>query len=63
MEALGKKQRRGRRLAKAPGGKRREIIPLTLDGEHQCVLVISNCYRSQSVWRFAIKRLAALQFA
>jgi len=29
----------------------------------QCFLVISDCYRYQSVWQFAIKRLAALQFA
>ena len=29
----------------------------------QCFLVISNCYRYQSVWQSAIKRLAALQFA
>jgi hypothetical protein len=28
----------------------------------RCFLVISNCYRYQSVWQFAIKRLAALQF-
>jgi hypothetical protein len=28
----------------------------------QCFLVISNFYRYQSVWQFAIKRLTALQF-
>jgi hypothetical protein len=28
-----------------------------------CFLIISECYRYQSVWHFAIKRLAALQFA
>jgi hypothetical protein len=29
----------------------------------RCFLVISNCYRYQWVWHFALKRLAALQFA
>ena len=28
----------------------------------RCFLVISNCYRYQSVWQFAVKRLATLQF-
>jgi hypothetical protein len=28
----------------------------------QCFLVLSDCYRYQSLWQFAIKRLAALQF-
>jgi len=29
----------------------------------RCFLVISDCYRYQSVWQFAIKRLASLRFA
>jgi hypothetical protein len=29
----------------------------------RCFLVISECYRYQSVWQFAMKRLASLQFA
>jgi hypothetical protein len=29
----------------------------------RCFLVISDCYRYQSIWQFAVNRLAALQFA